>query len=644
MKTPTLIVLLSSLALAHADDAVRSAAYRSGDEQAQIHSTSTELLAELDAIILEIERNGLSGKLKNAATTSREGLSSAREGSINEAVLKLREMSLSGKIDSAPEILKHQQEAEIALRRVANNLAVNQFTEQAAAVSAAIVLRQEKAIELAGTATDKAAVLAEQQAIALQVDDLVAALSSAPADLPPSVSTIIKQAADTAANLKLTTKAAAATTAKKNELQPMQQEVRSSLASIDQILAGLIPARDRLEQAAGDLKQMQNDLAALKSEKQSAPDRSKAIASEADATARQVASESPQATAALEKAAAALRENSPPSQSAAEESLAAAAKAIDEQLARIAAADESTPMQSAVALSQMAAEAKRLADALKTAEAQNSDTPPLGEQVESLQSRTAPVSPEAAASMADAAAKIESKDAASAAAAMEKSAEQLASQAQAAQAAAQEDASLASLEAAIEKASQENQAVGDALKSKTPGEAAGKALQSQSGLDQLAAQAALAAQMASANQPGSKETLKSTSQATSAAASEALRAAQAASRGDVASAKKSNAEASKSLSTASENLAQRREALRGQLGLPTSDQPSESSSPDGDDAGAETNQLIAGSGNLAPTPDGDANRGFSPEVRQAMGELRKTPVPAEYSGEVQTYFEKLAAE
>jgi len=27
-----------------------------------------------------------------------------------------------------------------------------------------------------------------------------------------------------------------------------------------------------------------------------------------------------------------------------------------------------------------------------------------------------------------------------------------------------------------------------------------------------------------------------------------------------------------------------------------------------------------------------------------MGELRKTPVPAEYSGEVQTYFEKLAAE
>ena len=643
MKIPVITVLLLSLTFAHADDAVRSAAYRIGDEQAQIHSTSAELVAELDAILLEIERNGLSEKLKNVATASRESLSSTRDGAIADALSQLREMSVSGKIDGASGILQQQQEAELALRQIAAKLAVKQFTEQAAALSSAIIARQEKAIAPIGKVADKPAALAEQQAIALQVEDLVAALSSAPADLPPALTNIVKQAADAAANLKLTTKAAAAATAKENELRPLQEEVRASLASVDQILAAMTPATDRLEQAAADLKQMQSDLASLKSEKKSDPSLPESLASQAEATARQVASETPPATAALKDAGKALRENSPESLAAAEQSLAEAAKAIDEQLARTAAAEQATPLQAALALNQLATEARQLAEALKAAEAQQTDSAPLGDQVESLQSRTAPVSPEAAASMADAAGKIESQDEASAAAAMEASAQQLASQAQQAAAAAQEDASLASLEAAVETASRENLAVGDALESKTPGEAAGKAFQTQPALDQLAAQAALAAQM-SANQPDSKETLASTSQATAAAASEALRAAQAASRGDVTSAKKSNAEATEALSKASESLAQRREALRSQLGLPTSEQPSGSSSPDGDDTGEETNQLIASSSDPGPTPDLDMNRGFSPEVRQAMGELRKTPVPTEYSGPVQSYFEQLAAE
>lgn len=64
----------------------------------------------------------------------------------------------------------------------------------------------------------------------------------------------------------------------------------------------------------------------------------------------------------------------------------------------------------------------------------------------------------------------------------------------------------------------------------------------------------------------------------------------------------------------------------------------------GDDAGKGANQLIASSGNSAPTPGLRTNQGFTPEIRQAMGELRKTPVPTEYSGPVQSYFEKLAAE
>jgi len=643
MKIRIPLILLLSLVPALADDAARSAAYRVGDEQAQIHSTSAELITELDAILFEIKRNGLSKKLEGLATASRETLSSAREGAISDALSQLRAMSVSGRTDGVSAILDKQQEAEIALRKIAAKLALKQFTEQAAALSSALVSRQEKAISLDKIKAGDAAALAEQQAIALQTEDLVAALSSAPADLPPALSNIVKQAADAAANLKLTTKAAAAASAKKNALRPLQQELRSSLASIDQILAAMTPATDRLEQAAADLKQMQSNLASLKSEKQTDPFRPESMASETEATARQVASESPQATAALEDAGKALRENSPESLAAADHSLAEAAKAIDEQLVRTAAAEQSTPLQSALALNQIANEATRLAEALKSAEAQHADASSLGNQVESLQSRTAPISPEAASSMADAADKIESQDQASAAAAMEKSAQQLASQAQAAQAAAQEDARLASLQSAIEKASQLNQAVGHAIESQTPGEAAGKALQTQPALNELAKQAALAAQTAAANQQDSMETLESISQATSTAAADALKAGYSASRKDIASAKQSNAEASQSLAKAGQSLAQRREALRSQIGLPPSNESSGSSSPD-DAAGGQSNHLIDGAESPSQVANLNEKPGFSPEIRQAMGELRKTPVPPEYSGQVQAYFEKLATE
>jgi trimeric autotransporter adhesin len=641
MKATFTLLALTLATSIHADDSVRSAAYKASDEQSQILSSSGAIIAELDALLQEMERNGITDDTKALIDAARAKLEGARDGSISAALAQLREVSQSGKASGFDNIIAQQQQAEIALRKIASEIAKKQFTEEIAAKSSAILSRLDRALKN----SDGAA--AEQQAIALQIQELTQALANTPADLPPAIADIAQKAIEKAKELDLTAKADAAATAG----DPTKQtELRDALAEVDQVLSEMIPTKERLENAAKAIASMQAEQAKIAAAPQADPAQAEALATQAEDTAQKVASESPTAAKALEDAAKALEDPSAASQTDAAKALAEAAKAIAEQLAREKAAEETSLADAAESLRKMAYEAAALAAAAKSPTA----TTPEGKEAiatkaEALQNEAAPLAPEAAATLADAQSKMESGDATAAAEAFQKSAEQLAAQSTAAQAAAAEEARLANMQAAIDKATASNQDAAAALESATAAEAAAKAQENQAQIADLAAKAAQAAAQAAAQptQAASAEAIAAAAAAAAEAAAAAAQSAQAAAEGKGEAAQAANAQTAESLAAASEQLSQSRSSLRSKLGLP-SQSPSSYSENGPMSAGAgETPKGPAPKSEIAvsqtTSPGIAPQRGFPPAVRQAMSELRKTPVPSEFSGTVQGYFEKIAA-
>ena len=147
---------------------------------------------------------------------------------------------------------------------------------------------------------------------------------------------------------------------------------------------------------------------------------------------------------------------------------------------------------------------------------------------------------------------------------------------------------------------------------------------------EAAAQASQAGQQSSA-------ALGEAAKATAQAAASSLESAQSAARGNLANSKQANAQTSKSLAAAGQALAQQQSRLRNQAGLPMSAAASSS----GPASGKANGEPPAGDGT---GHSGEPQKGFSAADRQAMSDLRQTPVPPEYSGTVRSYFEQLAAE
>ncbi|MEI6034552.1 MAG: hypothetical protein WCS65_09770, partial [Verrucomicrobiae bacterium] len=459
MKILLSAALVSTISLAHADDLVRSVAYKASDGQARIHASSGAVIAELDALLDEMSRNGITDDTKAMVMAARANLAGAREGSISAALTQLREISTSGRSDDIQSVVQQQQAAEIALRQIATKLSEKQFTDEISASASAIVVRQDRVLKQASGKKNEDIVTAEQQALALQVRDLANALASAPADLPAPVAAILKQASDKAASLGLTAKADAATKAGPDRAA-RQKELRDAVAQVDGVLSQMAPAKERLQKAAAAVAKMQEDQAKLAASQQPDPAQSEALAAHADATARQVAAESPAAAMALERASKALQSSGPQSQPEAAKSLADAAAALAGQLALEKSAEQLSLAQSAENLKQLASEAAALA-AAENAAAQSpaaASPDPLAARAELLQSRSAPIAPEAAASIAQARKDMESGNAAAAAAAFQDGAQKLATQAAAAQAAAAEGARLEAMQGAINKAAEGTQA------------------------------------------------------------------------------------------------------------------------------------------------------------------------------------------
>jgi hypothetical protein len=636
MKPLLTAALLAAWPLAHADDLVRSAAYKASDAQARILSSSGAVIAEIDTLLDEMSRNGITDDTKEMLKAARSNLAGAREGSIAAALTQLREISTSGRSEDIQNVIQQQQAAEIDLRQIAAKIAEKQFTDEISASASAILARQDRVLALIPDAKNESVITAEQQAIALQVHDLVQALSSSPADLPASMATILKQASSQANSLGLTAKAEAATQASP-ERKARQKELRGAIAQVDITLSAIIPAKERLQKAVEAVAKMQKEQAKLAASQQPDSARSEALATQAGATARQIASESPAAKKALERAAGALQTHGQESQSEATAALAEAAAALNEQLELEKLAEQTSLADAAAALQKMADEAAALA--AENAAAQSS-TPAsqesLATRAESLQSHAAPLVPDAAASVAEARKHMADGNQAAAAAEFQEASQLLAAQATAALSSATESASLEAMQAAINKASETIQASAESIKSKNVGEVAGKLLQSQDQFAQLAAQAALAAAESSKAGQKSSSALSEAAQATAQAAAASLESAQSAARGKLANAKQANARAAKSLAAASQALSRQQSQLRSQAGLPMS-----SNGPSGPSGSVANGEPPPGE---ATGHSEKPQQGFSAAVRQAMAELRQTPVPPEYSGSVRAYFEQLASE
>jgi hypothetical protein len=656
MKIVFPLALVTAVAICHADDSVRSTAFKAADNQTQILSDSTSVVAQLDAILEDMSRNGISDETKAAVTIARANLAGASSGAITTALSQLREISVSGNTDHIQRVVENQREAEITLRQIAVKLAEKQFTEGIAATSTAILDRQDRALSPQSEKSAAQNTADEQKAIALQVQDLSTALSTPPENLPPELAAIVKAASEKAKALGLTTKANAAAADGRDKVS-RQKELRSALAEVDQVLSQMVPAKERLENAAAALAKLQKDQAALAAS--AAPDSNKAnaLVSEANAVARKVASESPAAAKALDDASKALAANTPDSQAAATKALAEAASALTSQLAREKAAEETSLAQAASDLQKMATEAASLAASLRDLDAQANPSQPdkaakqkaIASSTESLQSRSAPLSPEAAGSLAQAKKEIESGNTSAAAKALDESSQKLASQAAAAQSASAENARLEAMQAALAKAAEGNASVGEAIKSGKTGEAAGKALKNKDQLSKLAQTAEAQARQDSPTDQPAQAALDAAAKAIAGASTAALQSAQSAAQGKLSAAQEANTQAGKALDAASQSLAQRQKDLREQAGL-ASDSTKLARSNSQIDAFGGMNDGSQTAGN------GDSNsktgrelafeieKGFSPKNRKAMAELRKTPVPPEFSGAVQAYFEQLAAE
>ena len=643
MKTLLPLVVFTAAISAHADDATRSAAYQASNEQARIFSTSGSVVTELDAILGELSRNGISNETKELIEAARTNLASAREGSISTALAELREISTSGKSEDVGNVVRQQQEAEIALRRIASKLAEKRFTDEVVAMSSAIIARQEIAAKLEATGKNPTGVAAEQQAIALQVQDLAQAISSTPEELSPQTAAVIKQASEKAKALDLTAKADAA--ANSSDVKARQQELRDALAQVDEVLNKTVSAKERLEQAVKDVEKMKKEQATLAANPKPDPAKSDALANQAEATARKVASESPAADNALKKASDELQANTPQSQADASKTLAEASTALKEQLAREKAAEKTSLANAAEDLKQMAAEATQLAAAERAA-AQSptgADREAIKDKAESLQSRAAPLSPDAASDIAQARSEMKSNNSAAAASSLEKSAEKLTAQAGAAQAAAAEEARINEMKDAIAKAAETNKTAGESMKPGQTGDAAGQAMKSQAQIAELPAQAAKSAlEAAQQGQQGSSEAIKEAGKATAKAADSEMQSAQSAAGGNLPNAKEANKKTSDNLADANNMLAQRQADLRAQAGMPSEKLGSPTSREGGFGGSSSTGPEGTEITNRRSGSAGEVQTELPPAVRQAMAELRKTPVPSEYSGTVQAYFEQLA--
>lgn len=642
MKILLSTALLTTFCVAQADDSMRSAAYKAGDEQSRILSSSGSVITEMDTLLDEMSRNGITDDTKAILRAARANLTGARDGVIAAAVVQLRELSTSGRSDGVSKVVQQQQAAEIALRQIAAKIAEKQFTDEISALASAILARQDRALGQRSDGNNEAGIAAEQHAIALQIHDLGQALASAPGDLPIPMVEILKQASSKAASLGLIAKADAAARAGR-DMKVCQKALRDVLAQVDSALSGLIPAKDRLMKAAEDVAKMQQEQGRLAASEQRDAARSEALAVQADATARLIASESPAAAKALEQASEALQTRGAESQPQAAKSLADAAAALKSQLDLEKSAEQTSLAQAAEDLRRMSAEASALAAESAAAQAPV-DTPPdsLASRAESLQSRSCPLAPQAAACIAEARKALDSGDSAAAASGFEEAAQKLASQAAAARSAAADAASLDSMQAAINKAAEVNQESAASIKPGNIGEVAGKLLQNHAQSAQLAAQAATVAGESSRAGRKSAPALSDAAKAMAQAAASSLESAQSAARGKLANSRQANAQASKTLAAAREALAQQQNLLRNQVGLPM---PQTGSTGSGDVSGQ-----VVGKANGEPPAgsgtgySGELQKGFSPAERQAMSDLRQTPVPPEYSGTVRSYFEELAAE
>ena len=642
MKFLLSTVLVTTFSLAHADDSVRSAAYKAGDAQSQILSSSGAVIAEMDALLDEMSRNGITDDTTAIVKAARFNLAFARDGTIADAFSQLREISTSGRADDLRKVVQHQQDAEIALRQIAAKIAEMQFTDEISALASAILARQDRALKQGSVGNNEAGIAAEQQAIALQIRDLVQALGAAPPDLPSSMAAIIKRASDIAASLGLLAKADAAPRGGPDR-RARQNALRDVLAQVDGMLSGLIPAKDRLLKAAEEVAKMQQEQRELAASQLPDRSRSEALAAQADATAAPIATACPAAAKALERASEALQTEGAQSQPQAAKSLADAAAALKNQLELEKSAEQMSLAQAAEDLGRMAAEASALA--AENAAAQPPDPESLESRAESLQSRSCPLAPEAAACISEARACRKRGDCAGATACLMKAAQKLASKAAAAQNAAAAATCLGTMHAAINKAAEVNKASAECIKPGRAGEVAGKLLEGHSQLAELAAQASAAAGESSKAGQKCAPALGDAAKAMTQAAASALQSAQSAARGKLENSKQANAQASNNLAAARQALAQQQALLRNQVGLPVPQAGSTAAN-----GSREASGPPVGKANGEPPPgnataySGEPQKGFSPPIRQAMSDLRQTPVPPEYSGTVRSYFEQLAAE
>ncbi len=630
-------VLLTAFSLVQADDSVRSAAYKAGDEQSRILSFSGSVIAEMDALLDEMSRNGISGDTEAILQGARTELTGTRDGAVTAAVAQLREISNSGRSDAIRNVVQQQQAAEIALRQIAAKIAQNQFTEEISALASAILARQDRALNQRSNGNNEARIAAEQQAIALQVQDLGQALASAPTDLPVPMAEILEQASSKAASLGLIPKADAAARPGPG-MKARQKALRDVLAQVDSALSGLIPAKNRLMKAAEEVAKMREEQRKLAASQQRDPARSEALAARAEATARLIASECPAAEKALERASEALQEESQPQ---AAKSLADAAAALKNHLDLEKSAEQTSLAQAAEDLTRMAAEASALAAecaAPQPPEAASREARAC--RAESLQCRSCPLAREAAACIAEARKSMNCGACSAAKAGFEEAAKMLASLAAAARGAAAEAACLGAMQTAINEAEEVNEASGECLNPGSTGEVAGKLLKNHARSAQLAAQAANMAGESSRAGRKSAPALSAAAKAMAQAAASSLGSAQSAARGKLADSRQANAQASKTLAAAREALAQHQNLLRNQVGLPMPQNVSTGSDDDtGEALGKANGEPPAGD---ATGYSGEPQKGFSPAERQAMSDLRQTPVPPEYSGTVRSYFEQLA--
>ena len=161
MKILLSVTLLTAFPLAHADDLVRSAAYKASDAQARILATSGTVIAEIDTLLDEMSRNGITDDTKAMLNAARSNLVGAREGALSAALTQLREISTSGRSEDIQNVVQQQQAAEIVLRQIASKIAEKQFTDEISASASAILVRQDRVLNQVSNAQNEASIAAD---------------------------------------------------------------------------------------------------------------------------------------------------------------------------------------------------------------------------------------------------------------------------------------------------------------------------------------------------------------------------------------------------------------------------------------------------------------------------------------------------